>query len=386
MNKPLPSPGAEPFRFSTKGGTLEDLAPHLTQAMLCEQIIVSGSDWRNKRRAVIEDVLARFADKPLAVRSSAADEDGDEHSRAGAYLSRTGVLPESEAVAAAIDEVFASYAAPSGGDQVLIQPMIADVAISGVVLTRDLDTGSPYYVVNYDDFSGRTDTVTGGGESKTILIHRARPDAVQSPRFRKLTDCIAELEQVTGSDELDIEFCITGDHAIYVLQVRPLAARRQWNKPADSAIDAALDDVRARLARRMTPKPGLAGPTTILGEMPDWNPAEMIGNAPRPLALSLYKTLITDNVWAEARSRMGYRAVEEPLLVDFCGRPFIDVRLSFNSFLPDGLDSGFSNRLVGHQIEQLRLNRDWHDKVEFEIAEGPKGPQASNVSVAVEVA
>ena len=366
--KMMPPDPIEPFRFSTKGGTLEDLAPHLTQAVLCEQIIVPVQDWRGRRDGVVEDILARFEDRPLAVRSSATDEDGVENSLAGAYLSRTDVPPTPGAIADVVDDVFASYARSSDGDQVLVQPMITDVAISGVVLTRDLDTGSPYFVVNYDDFSGRTDTVTGGAESKTILIHRARPDAVQSPRFRKLVNCIIELEQITGSDELDIEFCITGEDVVFVLQVRHLAARRQWNRPTDADIDATLDDIRVRLKERMARKPGLSGSTTILGEMPDWNPAEMIGNAPRPLALSLYKHLITDGVWAEARTRMGYRPVNEALLVDLCGRPFIDVRTSFNSFLPDGLDPDFSARLIDHQIERLRRHRQFHDKIEFEVA------------------
>ena len=31
----------------------------------------------------------------------------------------------------------------------------------------------------------------------------------------------------------------------------------------------------------------------------DWNPAEMIGDKPNPLALSLYKELITDEIWRE---------------------------------------------------------------------------------------
>ena len=43
--------------------------------------------------------------------------------------------------------------------------------------------------------------------------------------------------------------------------------------------------------------------------MPDWNPAEMIGIRPRPLALSLYQNLITDSTWAYQRDNYGYRNV-----------------------------------------------------------------------------
>ena len=32
--------------------------------------------------------------------------------------------------------------------------------MSGVIFTRDLVTGSPYYVINYDDESGSTSSVT----------------------------------------------------------------------------------------------------------------------------------------------------------------------------------------------------------------------------------
>ena len=40
--------------------------------------------------------------------------------------------------------------------------------------------------------------------------------------------------------------------------------------------------------------------------MPDWNPAEIIGEYPKPMSYSLYKTLITNQVWSDARSEMGY--------------------------------------------------------------------------------
>jgi glutamine kinase len=357
-----------PFHFSTKGGTLERLAPYVTRATLCNQIIIPTTEWRLQREDIISKIVRRFGSSLLAIRSSAASEDGADNSMAGVHLSHTNVTPTPNLMTDAIDTVIESYPQPNDGDQVLVQPMVADVVISGVVLTRDLDTGSPYYVVNYDDLSGRTDTVTGGSESKTILIHRARPDAIRSPRFRKLVDSVIELEQITGSDELDIEFCITGNEEIFILQVRALAARRQWERTPDKAIDTALDKIRDRLRELMAPNAGIAGKTTILGEMPDWNPAEMIGNAPRPLALSLYKILITDSIWATARSRMGYRHVGKPLLIDFCGRPFVDVRLSFNSFLPQDIDEDFANRLVDHQISMLEKREDLHDKIEFEIA------------------
>ena len=69
--------------------------------------------------------------------------------------------------------------------------------------------------------------------------------------------------------------------------------------------------------------------------MPDWNPAEIIGVRPWPLSLSLYRELITDAIWAYQRDNYGYQNLRSfPLLVSFHGLPYIDVRVSFNSFVP----------------------------------------------------
>ena len=52
--------------------------------------------------------------------------------------------------------------------------------------------------------------------------------------------------------------------------------------------------------------------------MPDWNPVEMIGVVPRNLAFSLYKTLITDEVWCLAREEMAYtESVNRSLMHNF---------------------------------------------------------------------
>ena len=81
--------------------------------------------------------------------------------------------------------------------------------------------------------------------------------------------------------------------------------------------------------------------------MPDWNPVEIIGKHPSPLSISLYKYLITDNNWSKARTIMGYRNVERNKLMQIiCGQPYIDTRLSLNSFLPSKLNSKIGKKIV----------------------------------------
>ena len=368
MKEMFAAPPPTAFRFGTKAQTLDRLAGRIRKALLCEQIVIRTTEWSRAREATVARVIERFDGRVLVVRSSSDNEDQSQQSNAGAYTSATDVPCAEETLAEAIDTVVASYDAGRGAQEVLIQEMVQDVALSGVVLTRDLDTGGPYYVINYDDFSGRTDTVTGGGESKTVLVHRANPKALHSPRMQAIMAAARELEEICDSDQLDIEFCMTSDLDVYILQVRPLAAQRRWKNLADSDIDSVILQIRHDLGRRMAPVSGLAGKTTIFGEMPDWNPAEMIGNSPRPLAISLYRNLITDRVWSEARARMGYRDVAHPLMVDFAGRPYIDTRLSFNSFLPADLDRGLGDRLIDWQLAGLAERPELHDKIEFELA------------------
>ena len=102
--------------------------------------------------------------------------------------------------------------------------------------------------------------------------------------------------------------------------------------------------------------------------MPDWNPAEIIGVKPRPLALSLYRELVTDAIWAYQRDNYGYKNLRSfPLLVSFHGLPYIDVRVSFNSFVPRNIGGDLAERLVSYYIDRLRADPELHDKVEFEI-------------------
>ena len=257
-------------------------------------------------------------------------------------------------------------------DEVIVQEMIQETSMSGVLFTHDLNTGAPYYVINYDDQSGLTDTVTSGSgdySNRTLFIYRNSINKVRSKRFLKLIKAVQELEKVTGSQFLDIEFALTKDLKPYLLQVRAITTLSSWNKIENKKIDYSLKSVNTFLEKKFKRTKVAYGKTTILGQMPDWNPVEMIGRAPRALSISLYKKLITDHAWRKAREIMGYHVPSgQALMLSLAGQPFIDTRLSFNSFLPKTLSPKISEKVVNHWIERLAASPALHDKVEFDVA------------------
>ena len=102
--------------------------------------------------------------------------------------------------------------------------------------------------------------------------------------------------------------------------------------------------------------------------MPDWNPAEIIGNNPGRLAFDLYDYLVTSETWAIQRFEYGYRDVRpSPLMIELLGQPYIDCRASLNSFIPEKIDKKLASKLVDHYIKTLNSNPKFHDKIEFYV-------------------
>jgi glutamine kinase len=368
--------GSAPFTFGTKAETLADIAPHLSKFVVPRFYHFTIQYWLDDPDAVLADLARHFPEKTVIVRSSAHGEDGASHSMAGQFESVPDVpVVQPEALQAAIIRVIASYdrdgRAQNSTDQVLVQSMLTDVLMSGVLFTRDLNTGAPYYVINYDDQSGRTDTVTSGGSysNRTLVVHRSALDAVHSDRFQVLLAATAELEAAIAGEALDIEFAVDQSQTAHLLQVRRMTALPASDPDLEQRIDEAADQIRAFVGYRFAPMSGVHGRRSIFGQMPDWNPAEMIGRAPRPLALSLYRHLITDHAWRQARSQMGYDEPRGmPLLVSLGGQPYIDVRLSFHSLLPAGLDVAIAEKLSNAWLDRLAETPHLHDKVEFDVA------------------
>jgi len=367
---------------NTKAQTLANLRTVVDQFTVPHLHFFTVEDWRESQEIVIESIdrsfyeLDRNSEIRLAVRSSAIDEDGKHDAKAGEYDSVLNVpLNDPGSLVSAIDEVIASYSRKREvylGDEVIVQEMVQNSIMSGVVFTHDLNTGAPYYVINYDDISGLTNTVTAGDSeyaNRTLYVHRKSIEDLRSRRFNILLKAVWELEKIIGSQFLDIEFAMDSNLIPCLLQVRLISTQPNWNRSISKRIDYTLAGVEKFVRSKFAGQSGIYGNTTIFGQMPDWNPAEIIGRAPRQLAFSLYQTLITDQAWRIARQKMGYAVPKgQPLMVSLGGQPFIDTRLSFHSYLPEKLDPEVSEQLVTACIQLLREHPEYHDKVEFDVA------------------
>lgn len=382
------------FILDTKANTLRRLQSMVTESTILDQHTFTVDEWETAPDTICEQIADMFAGSVI-VRSSALTEDSWNESNAGRFESVLDVpTDDPQSITEAITHVIDSYPDRNPGNQVLIQPMIDDVDQSGVVMTRTLETASPYYVINYDATTASTESVTDGtGEHlRTAFVRKdvaldvitdestssegfdgstdrtTNPQYPSNPLLEPLLDAVHELEEIIGHDSLDIEFAIDGAGEVYVLQTRPMTIDPAEHTVDDTVLFDTLDQSRQEFVDSQQSPPFVFGDRTIYGVMPDWNPAEIIGRQPRQLAASLYRYLIMNETWAKQRAEYGYRDVRpHPLMKSFAGQPYVDVRADFNSFIPATVPGELAERLVDYYLDRFEANPEFHDKVEFDI-------------------
>ncbi len=358
------------FLFGTKAETLLRIKPLISTASIPEFFFFSTAEWNGAKKEILTTIHEKFGSALLAIRSSALAEDGSKSSMAGAFLSLLDVDGgKFDAVEDAINRVIYSMTG-NPRDQVLVQTMIKDVDSSGVIMTFDMVHGAPYYCVDFDDESGRTDVVTGGVSGhKSLFVYRHADHAmIKSSRVASFLRLARELEEMCGCSALDIEFAMNNSGQLYLLQVRRITLARNWHPVTERRAKRQLTFVEDFINNCSKARLGVLGDRTIMAIMPDWNPAEIIGTTPRPLAASLYEYLITKKIWCQARASMGYRHMGDlNLMAMINNHPYIDVRNSFNSFLPTGLPDSIGEKLVNAWLDRLEECPEMHDKVEFDI-------------------
>ncbi len=361
------------FSNKSKGDVLLELKNYNIKFKIPKTIVFNIKDWKKNKKIIYKNVR-KLLQKKIAIRSSSINEDLRNYSGAGKYLSFLNVKTYNENnFYKLVNKIIRTYIKKNKiSDQIIVQNMVTKVKSSGVVFTKDLENGANYYVINYDDVTGKTNTVTSGKghySNRILYIHKNSDKQIKSSRFKKLIQNIKDLETKIKFNELDIEFAINDKLEIFLLQVRPISTTKKWDGNNNNHVNLIIKKFEKKIIELSKFKKNIYGRNTIFGNMPDWNPVEIIGKFPNQLSISLYKYLITDNIWAKARAIMGYKNLEKNKLMHIiCGQPYIDTRLSLNSFLPKNTPNKISKKIVNQGINLLKKYPYLHDKIEFEIS------------------
>ena len=353
-----------------KSKSLAWLREHLTTARVPPFVSITVDDWKRAASAFVEECATRFGERPLAVRSDAHIEDGNIESHAGRFLSLCNVGRES--LAAALSRV-ASSAPGHPNDRVIVQVMVEDIVVAGVASTHRIADGAPWYCLELAPFDSAAVT-SGRAQVRQVAIARdqaMRASAHLGESERIVLATLIEVEMLSDGRPVEIEFAITRDSddrlLPHLLQARPITTIRTW-RPRGKLKLHRLPPLT--FLNESDPLPRVAGKRTVLSLMSDWNPAELIGTHPRPLALSLFDRLIARGVWWAARASLDYcgaPATDVALLRLINGRPFVDVRRSANSLVPHDVPWSVRATLVDAWVSRLANDPVLHDKVEFAV-------------------
>ena len=189
----------ENFFSKSKGEVLIDLQNLNLKFNIPKTILIKVEDWKkNPEKEFLR--IKKNLNPRVAIRSSSRNEDNQNTSNAGKYLSFLNIrLKNKRLFFNYVDKVILSYGKTVKPiDQIIIQEMVRNIYSSGVIFTKDLETGANYYVINYDDVTGKTNTVTSGQgdySNRTLYIHREGIKDIKSKRFRKLINFTKKLKK-----------------------------------------------------------------------------------------------------------------------------------------------------------------------------------------------
>ncbi len=365
------------MKLSTKARNLDILKKlRLQKSIIPKFFKFSVEEWISDKDKIIKMLIEKL-NKKIIIRSSYFLEDSEKNSMAGEFEGFSNVTNTKKNIFKSVTNLINQYKKKSKKKQhylkseIIFQNMILNTKLSGVLTNFCIKDGGFYYVINYDDVSGSTNSVTSGSKTggRVINIFRDDTNGIRSQKLKKVIESTKEIELKIGVKPIDLEFALDKNGNVNIFQIRPLTTFKNWKKISSSKLKKILNKNKKSFIK-INKINNRYGNLPIFGLMPDWNPAEMIGYQPNNLSYSIYKEIITDNAWSIAREEMGYKKVSRPLMYKFTGKPYIDARLSFYSLIPSNISNNISKKIVNHWSKILVSKPYLHDKIEFEIADG----------------
>ena len=231
------------------GGKAASLARCVLAGLPVPNFLVVDGDVDRDERDEFEAYVGKLT-MPVAVRSSAVGEDGDEDSYAGqhdTFLHVDSLSAAWESYRQCLDSIHSDRAVayrstrrftlqhwpqPIPHMAVIVQEMV-DADASGVLFTRHPITDEETLVIEAGEGAGAVVDGTGGtvtlvtseDASPTILVpHSDGSDPIEVP-VQALADLADRLKAIYG-DALDIEWAIQGG-VLSLLQVRPITTTEE---------------------------------------------------------------------------------------------------------------------------------------------------------------
>lgn len=356
------------YEFSSKAKTLLYLEGKTQFSRVLPLYCFSVGQWKKNKEDIIKKIQLSFKNNVI-IRSSAKDEDGIKMSNAGHYLSVLDInVKERQQIISSIDRICDTYYKDDFFDlnEIIVQDMACNVGFAGVVLTYDQKLSAPYYIIVHGKNTNSTTSVTSGSEEVTTYRIRWETES-NNVIYNQIIKSCRELQEILESDYLDIEFAYTKQGEVILFQVRPLVMRGDKLKKEELISSEKIRDFALKTLNKSFEN--VSGTISALSNMSDWNPAELVGRHPNEFEYSLYKKVFVNSAWHIGRAKIGYKHLSSDvnLVTRIFGYPYVNVKVDFNSYLPQNIDDQLAKKIVNNRIRLLKDNPIYHDKVEFEV-------------------
>ena len=118
-------------------------------------------------------------------------------------------------------------------NEIIVQNMSKNVKYSGVIFTVNPENSSPYFKINYTKSSDTSLVTSGTSYADTLTFFRYSKIFPQEKFLKNLITITKKIIDFTKKESLDIEFCVSGDNQINILQVRELKIQKSINDNFD---------------------------------------------------------------------------------------------------------------------------------------------------------
>ena len=185
--------------------------------------LIKGLTYYNKNKLKLISLIKKKFNSNIIVRSSTIFEDGKKKSFAGHFKSIQNInVKDTTSLINSINAVIKSYKKFSNPkNEILIQEMIKNSEMSGVITTSDLKYNAPYYIVNYSKGSDTTSVTSGGKNTENFIHFKKSKFRPKNYIYNKIIKLAEELEKKFNNPNLDIEFAVKKKE-IYLFQVRSI--------------------------------------------------------------------------------------------------------------------------------------------------------------------